>query len=549
MADGDYVMLGIGHAQNPDGAVSPPLTGDLIALANQHKINLVKGCLTEWNYNNRLATLIKEKLKAFGLNALTFNRNGGADHNGNGTGPASEVNKINEITKQLTLEGKSVKCGISLHLNSAGATATGVEYETWPSRPEQKKLADTLYSPIVKLLGIPTRGDAHYPRLGKYYGTGPAIPFTCFETFFISNLNDVRKGLEKFEELAETFAQAFKDYCDGNYHALTPEEAQKISVVKSSSLAPKAIKEKFDEHQIKEAALSTQKNLNDLERHMGSGGNRYSFYTKNATETVGTTPIPFDSSLVDDSGNTIKKMFLRDGGICDKYVTYPKYQAIDYTSNVPTGHKNLVVHSRYSVKTYETDLNASGWIRINAGGNIRLASSQQIDLISENNFNLEAGAMATFTSPEFSFSGNMTVNGTMQVAGSVMSSGPAYVGGGISAPSFNGPKTIDKTNKQELYGYMAGELESSFKMGDGVINLTGYIEFPSTPVAGQNPCTIVLTSGSGKVTVDQIKSGKGSDSAAMVKIPAHLHYFYRLNGQLGDSIVDIQKPIQSSMNN
>lgn len=557
MADGDIVIIGIGHCRTKNGASAKINNASLLAKSKSEGITpSTSTSIEEWHYNSILAKKIKDKLSSKNIEGVLSNREDGAEISGGGYGPMAEVNAMNNFIKRKTEEGKVVRCAINLHLNAATGTATGYEYLIKQNSDLQSKLGKCITKHALSALGgIKYRGEKFFNGRGDAYGKAVRVPCIILESFFVDNPNDHSRGIENIDELAEAIAQGIKDYCDGNYQSITMEEAKAMEVVKSSALASSSIEPKFNNDQIKEAALNSQKNLNTIERSLGEGGNKYSFYTKNAIETVGTMPIPFTSSLVDETGNAAKTMMLRDGGICRPYRLYPKYQAIDYTSNVPTGHKQIIVHSRFTVKSYEIDLNSSGWTRINAGENLRLASSQQVDLISGNNINLEAGQVTTITANDIFLAGTTSVSGNLMVDGSGMFSGPTYFAGGISAPSFNGPRVIDKTNQQQLYGYLVGDVEMSLAdSDDAMLNCEGQIEIDGEV----KNCKLSIKT-TGKIKVTHIKGDAGEPDApggnpratgnAMVIIPSHLHYFNRLAGSLDDNIVQTQRRIQSSINN
>ena len=553
MADGDIVIIGIGHCRTANGASTNITDPNLLAKAINLGI-IPKGStkLEEWHYNSVLARLIVDKLKAYNIVGITSNREGDAEIHGSGKGPMAEVTAMNNYIKKATEEGKTVRCAINLHLN-ATAGASGYEYLHVPSESRQSALGRCITNYTLKALdNIKFRGAKPFAGRGDAYGKATRVPTIILESFFVDTISDYRRGIEKFDELAGAIAKGLKDYCDDNFPTLTVEEAKSIQYVQSSALASNKITNKFGDEQLKEIAVRTQAALNPIERQMGEGGNKYSFYTKNAIEVVATTPIPFSSTLIDSTGSVIKSAMLRDGGICGKYITFPKYQAIDYTSNVPTGRKEVNVHSRYSVKTYETDLNSSGWTRINAGENLKLGSSQQIDMVSGNNINIASGAITMINSPTISFTGDTIIsNGQSVDIGNTLCTGAMYVQGGISSTSFNGPAVIDKTNTQELYGFLAGQVKALLQELVGTAELI--FSVPGDSIQPNDPVTATIKfNPETLLTFDKIVGGDASDpngnGGPLVVIPPHKHYFKRLAGSLDNSSVETQSKIAATIN-
>jgi hypothetical protein len=315
--------------------------------------------------------------------------------------------------------------------------------------------------------------------------------------------------------------------------ATVPAEAK----VQSSALVKDKLQSRMDDDQVKTVALQTQEELLPIEREFGEGGDHIVICGKNSIEIIGTVPPPFDSTRVDPTGNVLSGVVLRDGGTVKNQKTYPLFENIDYTSDAPTGKKTIFANTLYEIKSYETNIDAAAHLRLNAGGNVKIASSQQVDLVSAYNINLESSSVVLIKSTDISLTGNASFTGTVSVDGSIMTNGAIYAQGGFHAPSFNGPAVIDKTNGQELYGYAAS---GSIKLTLGKGNLT-----LSTPI--KEGMTSLSVSG-GTLEVTAVNSGVGEGSAALITVPTHRHYFKRLAGTLAGSVLDIQGTIAPSVN-
>lgn len=104
---------------------------------------------------------------------------------------------------------------LSLHLNSAGPTATGTE--CWYLGPVGKQLAQEVQKTLVDVLGLPDRGvkyiqDDNMARIfydaqgrKRHYGDwiflATDAPVVLIEFAFLSNLYDMRTLRDRYDEL------------------------------------------------------------------------------------------------------------------------------------------------------------------------------------------------------------------------------------------------------------------------------------------------------------------------------------------------------------
>lgn len=545
MAERDIVIIGIGHSIIAQNAQSQIITSpSLYNLAKDFGYNSKLNCVTEYLYCAALAELIVKELDKLNITGLTSNRYNGAIINGGSkvaTAMGAEVRAINQV---LPTYGNKVKAAINLHLNASKGQGHG--YESFSPNTDIGKKLGQIFD-----INIPISIDVTYRKSlfatvenkgtnGMIFPLSTRVPACLLELFFIDNNEDLRKGLEGKDKLAKAIAQSFKQFCDKDYPTYNPVKAIEESHIKSSALITDKIKSTFDDEQIKTVALQSQAKLLPIEREFGEGGDKFSLFNKNHIEIVGTKPIPFDPTLIDPNGNVSNKLILREGGVVNKQKTYPLFQNIDYTSDIPSGKKTVFVHSLYELKAYESNFDSSGHTRINAGGNLKVTSSQQLDLAAAYNLTISANANIDISCPELGINGNTTITGSLGVNGGALISGSLYAEGGLSAPSFNGPAVIDKTNSQELYGYLSSD---NLKIIIGESTL-----FLSKPIV---PGDTTLSISGGELKVSSIDSGLGSGrgGGALVTIPGHLHYFKRLNGSLSDSIINIQTTIAPQINN
>lgn len=168
----------IGHGGNDCGAVS------------QDKKT------TELGYNTALADELVELLESNGYEAFTHNR---------GYSKMENTTLINSLNPDLI---------ISLHCNSAdNLNATGTEAIYYPDSKNGKRFAELLSKNISEALGLRNRG-AKEPFHGRGSGLlrSTKAPCVISEPFFISNNEDLKKGIEKKEEYIQAIVKSIDEY-------------------------------------------------------------------------------------------------------------------------------------------------------------------------------------------------------------------------------------------------------------------------------------------------------------------------------------------------
>lgn len=560
----DIVIIGIGHSSLYENAQSNKLsTLGLKELAQQHNVyNAKHDKVTEYRFCAALAKKIVEKLKVKNITGLTANRYIGWDINGNSKIERDMRAEIKAINAEVKKQGGKVKAAIDLHLNAGmSANKKGYYLAYHSSNDLGKKLCEAISKNIANVMGFKlSKSSFKSPSASTSKTAGMGFPRSIqapaalLELFFADSNIDIETALNNFDALAEAIAAGFESFCKNEEVPFDPSTIIEDSKVKSSALVQDKLTQQFNDEQVKEIAIETQRKLTPIERTLGEGGDRYCYRLKNDIEIIGVKPPPFGSSRIDDSGNVISIPVIRPGGISYLQKTYPKFQNVDITSDIPIGKKHIFAHTEFVVRSYEIILNAYGNILLEAPGNVKIGSGQQLDIISGCNLNLEADTIITITANDIFTQGNSTLSGNLRVSGGATIGGGLYANGGLYAPSFNGPAKIDKTNTQALYGYMNGKLEMSepkLTFGAGSTNLTLTLASPITE--GQTSITVTKISGAAildKLEVDEgnFTSATDDEKSAIVKIPPHRHYFKRLNGILADSSADIQQAAGKNLN-
>lgn len=574
----DIVVIGIGHSSLYENAQSNTLTPlGLKELAIQHgAYNQKLDRVTEYRFCSALAKKIVEKLaekKDASIIGMTANRYIGWDINGHSRGERDMGAAIRAINREIGKQKGRIKAAIDLHLN-AGWSADKAHlkgyFVAYHSKADlSTSLSRWLGANITKVMGFDSNPKkvkylASSPENAKVAGMGfprsVKVPAVLLELFFADSNSDLERGLNNFDALADAIVTGLISFCKNEEIPFDPSNIIEDTKVKSSALVLDKLKPQFNDEQVKEIAIETQRKLTPIERTMGEGGDKYSFKLKNEIEIIGVKPPPFASTRIDGTGKVFTKPVVRPGGISYLQKTYPKFQNVDITSDIPVGRKHIFAHTEFAVHSYEILLNAYGNIDIEGPGNVRVAAGQQVDVISGCNLNFEADTVVTISANDIVTQGDSSISGNLRVTGGVTIGGSAYINGGVYSPSFNGPAKIDKTNSVELLGYMNGEwtatdassvIEAINGPMAGTIKLASPVAEGATELAIKE---IILAGGSLNVTIDTLTIpennlvGNGHGDDAIVQIPGHLHHFRRLNGELKNTSAEIQTEVAKSVN-
>ena len=117
---------------------------------------------------------------------------------------AGEINKIS--TKDDII--------VSFHLNSAAATATGVETFYYPTSEKGKELAQLMLDANLQATGLRSRGikPNNSSDRGHALFQGTKGVTTLLETGFVSNKSDMKVLEANKQKLAENYVSAIKEY-------------------------------------------------------------------------------------------------------------------------------------------------------------------------------------------------------------------------------------------------------------------------------------------------------------------------------------------------
>ncbi|NIR33488.1 MAG: N-acetylmuramoyl-L-alanine amidase [Desulfuromonadales bacterium] len=171
-----------------------PLTKKLCALVIGHKKsspgaeNTASG-LTEFDFNEKLALLIEEKVEAVQVQRV-YRRTW-----------ATLPGDINELNPHFI---------VSLHCNAFNGQASGTEVLYYHKSQTGRKIADILQKRLVECLGLPDRGIK--PKTAEDRGglllRCTHAPCVIAEPFFLDNDVDLAKAQANLQEVAAAYAAA-----------------------------------------------------------------------------------------------------------------------------------------------------------------------------------------------------------------------------------------------------------------------------------------------------------------------------------------------------
>lgn len=126
---------------------------------------------------------------------------------------------------------KDRELDVSVHFNSASATATGTECLYY----DAKSLSVKMSAAMAKALDVRDRGPKERKEL--YFLRNTTKPAILLEVCFVSNKNDVAKYKANFERLCQAIAKTIADYLGYKKEATTPApDSAKASYYTSNDL-------------------------------------------------------------------------------------------------------------------------------------------------------------------------------------------------------------------------------------------------------------------------------------------------------------------------
>lgn len=126
---------------------------------------------------------------------------------------------------------KDRELDVSVHFNSASATATGTECLYY----DAKSLSAKMSAAMAKALDVSDRGPKERKEL--YFLRNTTKPAILLEVCFVSNKNDTAKYKANFERLCQAIAKTIADYLGYKKEATTPSpDSNKASYYTSNDL-------------------------------------------------------------------------------------------------------------------------------------------------------------------------------------------------------------------------------------------------------------------------------------------------------------------------
>ena len=161
------------------------------------------GGVSEWDWNSKVAHMLKGKLDDAGIDCYVV------DHYEGGTYGAA----MTWVSADATSQGATL--AIELHFNAASPSAKGFEYLYWHTSTKGQKLADAFIE-AQKALNTPAPSRGAKPADGGDRGSGflsktPCPAIIC-EPFFGSNQDEWNYWSNRPSVLANVYCKAIKSY-------------------------------------------------------------------------------------------------------------------------------------------------------------------------------------------------------------------------------------------------------------------------------------------------------------------------------------------------
>lgn len=153
--------------------------------------------MSEFDYNNRLAPVLAEKLRILGYTPVIIYRDT----------YSSLPALINDILGRDSI-------ALSLHCNAANGKPNGAETLYWHTSTKSRKLAECILGEIVGALGERDRGIKPVGNGGRGASVmrDTVMPLTLIESFFIDSDKSLGNGLDKIVPLADAIAKGVHEY-------------------------------------------------------------------------------------------------------------------------------------------------------------------------------------------------------------------------------------------------------------------------------------------------------------------------------------------------
>lgn len=285
------------------------------------------------------------------------------------------------------------------------------------------------------------------------------------ENFFLSNPKQVEKAIANIDACAIAIAQGILDFCTGSIPQLSDSDILTLMNDVSLTRVSDKLEPKFTDDEIKQSASETASKALKLERQMGNG-NYSNMVVKNRVLITGTSsPAHIPPFRTDPNGATFSSSTIRDFGVVPKETAYSTYQMIDIGSMIPTGNFEIVTAGVQTINSYQLNMSAVGVASL-SGGLTSIGGANQLDLTGTN-INMDGGLLNVNCGVSNINSNTINMNGSMNVQSNLLCAGGIYCGGGVTTPGINCVAQIENSGETQVLVNPTGMIES-----DGNANIT-----------------------------------------------------------------------------
>lgn len=600
MAGKYNIVIGIGHEEKSPGASGNGISEFHYNFKLAEKIKTALTQLGKETYGNPE------------LNIYLSNRGvlGNKDYyiNGTTTGGARNISRETTAIKNFFINNNlgAVDAFVNLHCNSSPSSKNDyyriiynggsrgslnlsrciVKRCITDSRPfgnySNDKLDPTsLYQDTVKL---PNINGAAYVR--KSFLPNAVL----LENFFLSNPKQAAKATANIDACAIAIAQGILDFCTGSIPQLSNDDVLTLMNDVSLTRVSDKLEPKFTDDEIKQSATETASNALKLERQMGNG-NYSNMVVKNRVLITGTSsPAHIPPFRTDPNGATFSSSTIRDFGVVPKETAYSTYQMIDIGSMIPTGNFEIVTAGVQTINSYQLNMSAVGAASL-SGGLTSIGGANQLDLTG-GNINMDGGLLNVNCGVSNINSNTINMNGSMNVQSNLLCAGGIYCGGGVTTPGINCVGKIENSGETQVLVNPTGMIESDGNANITIpiknlnLDITELVLKAISDIAGKarfvldKPIKEGMTELSGQITLSnadtQLHDGEGSaefsgdvynnagdmtcaveynidnmtgdGGGAPMITDSHIHTYKRPQGELSDSIGDMNNTASADFN-
>lgn len=216
---------------------------------------------------------------------------------------------------------------------------------------------------------------------------------------------------------------------------------------------------------IKNFFTSNLKQLSEIEKKLGLGGNEVIEISKHKIETIGTLMNDFGSIRIDDKGKMepSEVIIAQYGSFLNRKPT-PVHEYVNVT-DLPGGNYTLNVCNRYNLMVGAGGINIKSFGSVNVSGTITNIAGEQVNIGSENEVNIDGGKRVSIVGDIVSirqrYRKQVLVDSSLGVSKNAIVLGGGYFEGELHVQHITAPAEVQATNKTLCYGAAVSDVSNA----------------------------------------------------------------------------------------